>query len=118
MMQNKCVVKGEEEKEKKMQKKRRQLSHFREQLWSLHSCKSLSCTSVLVSYKIAAARQTARREHPGCSGMGRMWWGRSLTIGGAEPSGSGDDGERGAAVDRAEVVLHVGRHVGVRWAEG
>lgn len=39
-------------------------------------------------------------------------------IGGAEPSGSGDDGERGAAVDRAEVVLHVGRHVGVRWAEG
>lgn len=49
---------------------------------------------------------------------GRMRWRGSLTVGGAEASGSGDDGERGAAVDGAEVVLHVGRHVGVRRAEG
>lgn len=41
-----------------------------------------------------------------------------LTVGGAEAPGSRDDGECGAAVDRAEVVLHVGRHVGVRRAEG
>lgn len=72
---------------------------------------------MLVSYKIAAV-QTARCEHPGHGGTGRMWWGRSLTISRAEPSGSRDDGERWAAMDRAEVVLHVGRHVGVRWAEG
>jgi len=41
-----------------------------------------------------------------------------LTVGGAEAPGSGDDGERGAAVDGAEVVLHVRCHVGVRRAEG
>lgn len=41
-----------------------------------------------------------------------------LTVGGAKAPGSRDDGERGAAVDRAEVVLHVGCHVGVRRAEG
>lgn len=41
-----------------------------------------------------------------------------LTISRAEAPGSRDDGERGAAVHRAEVVLHVGCHVGVRGAEG
>lgn len=41
-----------------------------------------------------------------------------LTIGRTEAPGSRDDGERGAAVHGAEVVLHVGCHVGVRGAEG
>lgn len=56
---------------------------------------------MLVSYKIAAVPVAQR-----------------LTVSGAEAPGSGDDGERGAAVDGAEVVLHVGCHVGVRRAEG
>lgn len=56
---------------------------------------------MLVSYKIAAVPVA-----------------QHLTVSGAEAPGSGDDGERGAAVDGAEVVLHVGCHVGVRRAEG
>lgn len=56
---------------------------------------------MLVSYKIIAV-PTAQR----------------LTVSRAEAPGSRDDGERGAAVDGAEVVLHVGCHVRVRWAEG
>lgn len=56
---------------------------------------------MLVSYKIAALPVA-----------------QYLTVGGAEAPGSRDDRERGAAVDRAEVVLHVGCHVGVWWAEG
>lgn len=56
---------------------------------------------MLVSYKITAVPVAQR-----------------LTVGRAEAPGSRDDGERGAAVDGAEVVLHVGCHVGVWWAEG
>lgn len=54
-----------------------------------------------MSYKIAAAPVA-----------------QCLTVGGTEAPGSRDDGERGAAVHRAEVMLHVGCHVGVWWAEG
>ena len=37
----------------------------------------------------------------------------SLTFGRAESSGCRDHGEGGAAVDRAQIVLHVGTDVGV-----
>lgn len=56
---------------------------------------------MLVSYKIAAVPVA-----------------QCPTVSRAEASGSRDDGERGAAVDGAEVMLHVRCHVGVRWAEG
>lgn len=41
-----------------------------------------------------------------------------LTVSGAEAPGCRDRGERGAAVHGAEVMLHVGTHVGVGGVEG
>ena len=44
--------------------------------------------------------------------------GSELTVGRAQSSGGGDHGQGGAAVHRAQVVLHVGVDVRVRRAEG